>query len=910
MEIPKETTKQNAGCDIKKYKVAIMGISGVGKTTFFASYFYRTIRKALEEPLSIIATQSSEPKIEEMIEMLFKEQFTGSKDRIKIDFNVDNLDKQSIEVILDDLPGGFTNDVRLWDQKEITKDLKTADGIIFFVSAQDLWYDQKKFEKDNNNPFSVAVNKIRTDGESGERADVPIWFLFTKCDAIPDNVSAEDLVKKAPKLIIDAKTKHEDLFFPKGRNVKYYKVSAMGKWKDSQTPPAEEFYEPLNVVESMEDFLRAMHESKTRHSKMRFVRQALRLLTKAAALFATIIALWCGFDYYRWDKALKTIEAAVTNSQWEDAQKAVESFSGRWLPPLLPVIYQTDINTLYERYEKAMYSKVLPDITGVDINKIPLSYPSFLASALRVRHYLAQPEFYEANQQNYENVRKFEPYYEVAQMLLSTTKELIESESPQDFINFIQTNLTHISTFPIWRNDLTVRIDEAVRMWAMHISGGAVIEDLRKAISDAEQLASHPNMAIELKDFLHKQKAQFDHGMKVAWEKRCNEWLQEATQERDFDSAIQLLIFYQNTPHLPEEQRTRLIRALNQRYEAIVNNAIATGDEGELQDIKRQYSALPYEQIAKIDQRLQTLNIERYARLVGKINEARSIDELLSEAEETQDAQSRFPEISREVLMALSRVVDKEIDDERYNWGKDASDGEFARAKQNMDKFFSGLLPRLSPLLSSLPGGDEIRQKIVSVGKEENNKLMANEFASCKSAFNRIRMLLNTRDITPVLEKLKGFNARWMSSSERVEIDNVIRFLEVIQGGPEVTLVIENGDFTVWGGFRFSLILKVYDTPDVFIEIRDGDRLLAVTPIIYDKERPNFNFPYKFTWHPNTELTFVAKDKNLFKDDEIFERTVRATGLFGYENLHGKVTDGNNSFIISLRHSIPNCPWK
>ena len=293
---------------MEKYRIAIVGATGVGKTVFLGSYFNMMLFNVAFEggqqrrPISV-KEQASVDKISEIIATLFEQRklVLGTAERMDFRFCVDSLD---MDVTLFDVPGGYTQDMDRWIETDFVPDLRTADGILFFLSGEDLIHHLEKLLKDNMG-FVRAISLVRGSqgGSRKGRRDVPITIIFTKGDTIPD-VDVKTLQAKIAPLFQVACQDREDaglllkrLFkkglFKKGKHVKCFKSTAMGKWPDPLTPPRD--YQPENVVEPMEALYEAMHRVRRQHRR--------RKLGAAVAVAALCSLLFWGccrlFGFWR-----------------------------------------------------------------------------------------------------------------------------------------------------------------------------------------------------------------------------------------------------------------------------------------------------------------------------------------------------------------------------------------------------------------------------------------------------------------------------------------------------------------------------------------------------------------------------------------------------------------------------------
>ncbi len=105
---------------------------------------------------------------------------------MRVDFSF-SVDKLGMDIELVDLPGDFTTNRNYWDDEAVRKYLQDADGALFFISGYDLINNPAE-ALTVNKVFADAISEIRRTqgGKLKGRADVPIWFIFTKGNMIPD----------------------------------------------------------------------------------------------------------------------------------------------------------------------------------------------------------------------------------------------------------------------------------------------------------------------------------------------------------------------------------------------------------------------------------------------------------------------------------------------------------------------------------------------------------------------------------------------------------------------------------------------------------------------------------------------------------------------------------------------------
>ena len=243
------------------YKVVILGASGVGKSVFLGSYFYADMhRDDLPENVKMkYSLQQGERTDDETISTLINTLFekrVGTQDRIPLDFEVPEL---KMNVHIEDVPGGWTTVQQAKEQYGINEDLLNADGVMIFMSAWDIVHEPTRIQSEIL-AHNRSIKCIRdTRQKNGRRPDVPIYFIFTKGDLVAsENIDKEYLEKRVKKLLDQAQTggnDWSDWIFPKGKYVRSFLCTALGKWLDANNPPKEGDYKPVNVVEPMEQLL-------------------------------------------------------------------------------------------------------------------------------------------------------------------------------------------------------------------------------------------------------------------------------------------------------------------------------------------------------------------------------------------------------------------------------------------------------------------------------------------------------------------------------------------------------------------------------------------------------------------------------------------------------------------------------
>ena len=250
----------------EKYTVAVMGAEGVGKTVFLGSYFHMTKNLGMGKHSVFENNQDSWFKVKTMLDTLFvkKEPVSETSRHNDLGFSVPDL---MMEVDLKSVPDGDTQNVSGWVDKVVSQ-IRRSDGVICFISGEDLILHPDEMSPDNT-VFMKAISMFqRKRTWSLGRTNIPVWFIVTKGDTIPD-VSEDELKQRVISLIKKSADSSKDTawvdrFFEEGSNAMLFKVEAMGKWPSANTLPEE--FQPKNIVEPMDMLFEKMIKSRKKHS--------------------------------------------------------------------------------------------------------------------------------------------------------------------------------------------------------------------------------------------------------------------------------------------------------------------------------------------------------------------------------------------------------------------------------------------------------------------------------------------------------------------------------------------------------------------------------------------------------------------------------------------------------------------
>ena len=120
-----------------------------------------------------------------------------------------------------------------------------------------------------------------------------------------------------------------------------------------------------------------------------------------------------------------------------------------------------------------------------------------------------------------------------------------------------------------------------------------------------------------------------------------------------------------------------------------------------------------------------------------------------------------------------------------------------------------------------------------------------------------------------------------------------------------------SGRITIASGY-FSDFDRWESHPDTYVVFSiDGDNQ-GKSNTVPNTKHPQFNLQKDFLWTIDSKLQFSVFEEDVFSDIRIFDRTVLATGLFGYRRLTGELKSGENMLQIKFdaKGPIPPCPWE
>ncbi len=143
----------------KKYTVAVLGASGVGKTFFWASYFNSVINLGQSDNIPTLTGDTE--YISKTIKIIFTdhEKVSGNEKDTVISFK---LDSKKMDIDLINLRGCPLKELSCEKESKILSVLEMADGIMVFISAEDIVKNKINKLLDDNIGFIRVIPAFRS----------------------------------------------------------------------------------------------------------------------------------------------------------------------------------------------------------------------------------------------------------------------------------------------------------------------------------------------------------------------------------------------------------------------------------------------------------------------------------------------------------------------------------------------------------------------------------------------------------------------------------------------------------------------------------------------------------------------------------------------------------------------------
>ena len=890
----------------KKYKIAVMGESNVGKTVFFGSYFHQVTDLSKGKYPVAIKSQASDDKITEIITQLFdkRQVVAGTDVRVDFSFSVDSL---GMDIELADLPGGFTTNRNYWDDEEVRKDLQNADGALFFISAYDVINNPSEALKINR-AFADAISEIRkhTKGDVKGRSDVPIWFIFTKGDTVPD-VSVEVLTSKVPSLLDAAKKQQirgnwfARSIYKKGGYVRPYKTQSLGTWIDERTLPSD--FAPVNVVEPIEEMFEAMLDSRGTYKKkfMKIVIAGVIVIT--VGIFGA--SYW--LDGVYWRSIEDRVKRARESNNYAEAIKLLDEFHSPFTSAILPGFVRAGGNKnalrddTYKEYEAELYAPIASEIEKINENTLPELDAAFIDTLKRVETYLDTSHFASVNPEHYARVRGSAWYFEAARLF--NTDPTSEEISPDEEFEIILRCLNYEAP-ETWRNRIQSRIDNLLRHWGRTSPTEGSPDNLEPYIDRAGQLINHPNISAEVAEYLNGRINSWQEEKTARWNKIAEDWVAEANSVSP-EEGLRIL-----SSHLAEratpEVKTILEAAQVALYGTITDKALReyADDIDELRSVLNKFPSMPNANKERLTERINFLWAQHVEEQIKTIRSSRTIGTLSKVVSELGEDMT-LAEIKQAVNGTLSNLVDARMQEIEAEAGVMIRENNFSDGKQYVSSAVLKLQQEIQSTVDYSTAGSLV-SKVKVLEQELLKSLMSANVQYCRSTYNSRKNTRSERDITVCLNTIKEFIQLWpeaMRTREGTEIRQVSEFLGAIQGGVRGRLYIVGGNFEKSGRWIRS--------PNMRISITIGEERYT-TKTVDHQENALFDQWLPIEWSVGMAVVnFTGTDVGLIFDNNILNITINPNGFKGYELFNQTFNDRGNSLTVKFEPDkiIPPCPW-
>jgi hypothetical protein len=303
--------------------LAMLGASGSGKTVFWGAYFCY----AQDEGEGKYTIEIKKPAVNDNIKQLKEQLFVlktpplGTAKIHDLSFYIPDLPPGK-NIVLYDIPGGFTTDMKAW-KDNIAEQLEKADGIIIFISGPDLLKPELKNTLQNYlSTFWDAIARNRDIKKTqGIKHFIPLLVLFTKSDEFSKTYTEKELLDLTGAFGKNLKKADQR------RIVNVYKTTSIGDWPDTNTLPDKNQHE--NVIEPIEWLIQ-----KAVNTKNKTITQAITKVRKnnffkiGAVVFVILLLLLTnlGIKEYLWRDLGKNITHLRTQKHFQEGQKSIQNY--------------------------------------------------------------------------------------------------------------------------------------------------------------------------------------------------------------------------------------------------------------------------------------------------------------------------------------------------------------------------------------------------------------------------------------------------------------------------------------------------------------------------------------------------------------------------------------------------------
>ena len=897
----------------KKYKIALMGASGSGKTVFLGSYFNLITNFGQGRPVSF-NTPEAEDEAGRIIRTLFRQQIPVKEKARKnlLSYSVDSL---GMDILFVEVPEGGSKKRRDWEDHKFLPELKSVDGVLFFIPADELMKNPERFLRENGT-FLEALSFLfeNTASRWTGGGKVPAVFLFTKGDTVPD-VSVEQLTDKMTAILVKEGQKFPALsacLSGDRQTVNAFKAIPIGVWPEPKKLPQK--YEPQNVIKPMEELYKMMSSQEHERKKIRSA-----VIATAALLVVSTAVTW-GMDHYRWSGAKSEARKLVAASQYADALKVVDSHGkGYIFPdpiPLVPSVLRGGADKesfrsgILKAYEQAQFTSLQPLIEKIDTSRMPdVKSAEYLDASEKVEEYLANPDFRKINQANFDKIYSLRWYFEAGQALHGKTAGSADGASDSgEALNLVESWLGFLPKLPEqWKSEGARKAGELFAFWADMLSPDAGIESVEDFLASAQKLSGNPNATDELKKSIAERETAWKQMIADKWTDRGAKWVQEASALSPEEGIGKILTFLKRED-LPENIGKTLSSALNGQYIRLAETLAGdpAADIETLKGVFGRYPDMPEGARKTLSDRILALAKNEASKIAAGIEAASSLEALGARLPDLKLPWTDYPAGKDDVAASFKKTFSRLVASE---WEKIAEKGsalaekkDFAGAKELFASSVEALTARLEKTGLGAFGNGAVAEAAEFQGKKID-ELRRSHFSVCKAAFEGLKSSNNKEEILPVAQMLKAFAALWPDSEEAAEAEKASLLLDAVHNGAKAVLTIVSGDF--------SAVDSLLDTPDMKILLKKDGKTVLETKTVDNEVRPSFGEKHEFTWDIGSRFTLVGMETGgiLGSDKEVFNVSVDAGGILGYKKLTGTLKNNGNSITVKLDIELPDSPW-
>lgn len=917
----------------RPYKLAIMGASGVGKTVFLGSYFYANERgmgkkyhiAPLNEKLAAAPGQTELPDeqelnsiqvVNELINILFKGTQIGTHKRVDMSMTVGDR----MKVRLFDLPGGFTVDSTRWEDQKIREDLETADGVIFFIPAWDTLHNYAECRK-TSTPFDTAISQyIRNEkaGAKEKKADIPIYFLFTKADKLQGadkDVTAEQLLDLWSGLKSASQTGSQRSFFKKGQFDKTFLVTSLGTWLDDRTPPKEEEYQPINVVESME----SLFDDMARARRLRDRNSLLKKAAVAAAVALGIFALAMGTSYsvqkVRWNGAEKAAQLAAARQNYPEAIKALDDFRAHGAPLGLPLPSfmspgkdaGAQIEKLRRDYEADSYKGLAGYLQIADAADLPDSHSdSFKQGALAVKEYLTNDRFVTISPEHYATVKRVEQYYTAGALLNETVNSFDDIQNILNRIDMVPEN---------WREPLLNLIPAGAAAWIAAVdqdaaakeaeAPGSGLREYDRAASQLRALMSSPHMDDQLREALNAQLGALEKSKSSRADRFISAKIAAAGGMENPEESLRELEELKASITLSDAQKKRLQDAADRQYEALVDRWLSKKTDAErLRGYLRQYPDMPKAAKSRAEGYLQRMGGIRMEDLRQNILFAENMSSLMEKGKEVNGLHTASAQELQELRGAIAQRFQELLIQMAYHAGNDINEklkkNDFFNAKEHIEDF-SAQKKRNIENFSYFCDTSAAENSVAGWEEEWTSKVLKENYDFLRDRFRGYKDSCSSNNLEQFSKELKAFTNRWPGAPHNDEVQQVIDYIGAITNDADARLTVVKARLESGRNWTFG--------SDLQLKLHVGDQTYP-TDFHRFRNEPEYNETFNIRWSAGMKpcrIELINRNA-VIKDESLMTITVPCGGIKGWKKLDGPHTQSYATVWLKVE-GIPDCPW-